>query len=124
MGRVFGEIAAYLGETGGTPAGPPFSRYHSMPGESVDIESGFPVTEAIAPRGRIIATELPAGPAAVTAHMGPYETLDAAYGALQEWIAGHGFRSGGPFWEVYFTDPNEVPDPAQWLTEVFQPLAG
>ena len=123
MGRTFGEIAAYLGEIGSAPAGMPYSRYFSMPAETVDVESGFPVAAPVPPRGRIVATELPGGPVATTTHMGPYETVDKAYGAIQEWMAERGRRPGGPFWEVYFTDPNEVPDPAQWRTDVFQPLA-
>jgi len=123
MATAFGEVMAYLGEIRSAPAGPPFARYFSMPGETIDVESGFPVIAPVAPRGRIVASELPGGPAAVTTHMGSYETLDTAYAAIQEWMAEHGRQPGGPFWEVYFTDPNEVPDPAQWRTEVYQPLA-
>jgi hypothetical protein len=30
---------------------------------------------------------------------------------------------GGP-WKVYVIDPGEVPDPAQWVTEINWPLLG
>ena len=30
--------------------------------------------------------------------------------------------AGGP-WEVYWTNPGMVPDPAKWRTQIFAPLA-
>ncbi len=123
MGKVFGEVEAYLREMGVAPAGPPFSRYFSMPDDGVDVESGFPTATTVARRGRITPTELPGGSVAVTTHMGPYETVSAAYEAIGQWLVEQGRHPAGPFWEVYYTDPTEVPDPSQWRTDVFQPLA-
>ena len=43
--------------------------------------------------------------------------------AVERWIEEHGFRVGGAPWESYVTDPAQHPDPADWRTEVYWPLA-
>jgi hypothetical protein len=35
----------------------------------------------------------------------------------------NGVRPGGAPWETYLTDPADLPDPADWRTEVCWPLA-
>jgi AraC family transcriptional regulator len=72
--------------------------------------------------GDVRADTLPGGPAAVTMHVGPYDTLTEAYAALEQWIADQGLAPAGAPWECYRTDPGEVPDPKDWKTEVFWPV--
>jgi effector-binding domain-containing protein len=101
----------------------PYSRYHGFEPQKVDMECGAPLGAPAAGEGRIVAGELPGGQVATTWHIGPYDGLSAAYDALMGW-AGEQARvpAGGP-WEIYHTGPDEVPDPAQWRTELFLPLA-
>lgn len=122
MGAVFAEVGGHLARAGGQMAGPPFSRYFGMPASTADVEAGFPVDRPVAPGGRVVPGELPAGPAAVTVHSGLYETIGAAYEAIGRWLAENKRQPAGPPWEVYLTDPVATPDPAQWRTEVIQPL--
>ena len=42
------------------------------------------------------------------------EDVSAAVDALSGWLADHGATPSGAHWEVYFTDPIEIPDPA-WM---------
>jgi effector-binding domain-containing protein len=102
-------------------AGPPFVRYLAM-GPEIRAEIGFPIGTAIAPRGRIQPGHLPGGDAARIVHLGPYDTIAATYERLQTWMAAQGRMPAGPFWEVYWTEPDTSPDPATWRTEVFAPL--
>lgn len=44
-----------------------------------------------------------------------------AYEALSAWAAEHNAKLVGDPWEVYFSDPVAVPDPAEWRTEILQP---
>jgi effector-binding domain-containing protein len=125
-------VGAAAAEAGATMTGPPFARYHHFAPDHVDLEVGMPV--AAAPPGlsaasgrpdrRIGISSLPGGPAAVTTHRGPYDSLVTTYDGLAAWIAsdGGGFAAGDGPWEVYLTDPGSVPDPADWLTEVVWPL--
>jgi AraC family transcriptional regulator len=72
--------------------------------------------------GEVLAERLPAGPAAVTIHSGPYDQLQAAYAALEEWIVANGFRPAGAPWEAYLNDPTDHPNPQDWKTEVSWPF--
>lgn len=68
------------------------------------------------------AGTLPGGEVAATWHAGPYDTLAAAYGALEAWMEEQDRKPAGAPWEVYRTDPGETPDPAAWKTEVLWPI--
>lgn len=115
--------AVYRHATAGGIAmvGPPFCRYADMTPGGVTIEAGLPVAAAAPAAGEILAGTLPAGPAATTVHTGPYDGLGAAHEAIEAWLAGRGLAPTGPPWESYLTDPGEVPDPAEWQTEVIWP---
>jgi AraC family transcriptional regulator len=66
---------------------------------------------------------LHAGPVACAVHAGPYEQLSETHAAIERWIEANGFHAAGAPWECYVTDPGEHPDPANWRTEVYWPLA-
>ena len=121
IGRIFRTVERVISNQRVATAGAPFARYHSF-GDSVDVEAGLPVATPIQPEGQVTPSELPAGPAAIAVHAGPYEGLGATYRAIESWIASTGHvASGGP-WEIYLTDPSAEPDPSRWLTEVIYPL--
>lgn len=130
MDQLQGALAACLPavfvhcqQHGLTMAGPPFTRYIAMTPGSATIEAGIPVVEAKgSDEADILAGELPAGPAATTIHQGPYDTLRAAYSALEAFVLEGGHTPAGAPWESYLTDPGEVPDPADWKTQVCMPL--
>ncbi len=73
-------------------------------------------------QGDVLAETLPAGPAATTIHSGPYDQLQNAYAAVEEWIATNGFCLNGAPWEAYLNDPADHPNPQDWKTEVYWPL--
>ncbi|GAB4200937.1 MAG: hypothetical protein Tsb002_37280 [Wenzhouxiangellaceae bacterium] len=104
-------------------AGQPFTRYGSWSAGGVTIEAGLPVAAAATGEGEIHGGVLSAGEVAATIHVGPYETLNQAYSALEAWFADQQRQPGGDPWEVYITDPGEEPDPAKWQTAVYWPLA-
>jgi effector-binding domain-containing protein len=59
---------------------------------------------------------------AIVTHRGPYDGLQAAYGALHDWIHGQGVEEGPGPWEAYIDDPGSVTDPAQVRTLVVWPV--
>lgn len=133
LGEVLAEclpmVFGYVMENGLAPAGHPFVRYNNMtPGLTFDIDAGIPLVEAPAKlppqESEIFAGELLGGPVATTVHKGSYESLSDAYAALEKWVAESTATAVGAPWEIYLTDPGEVPDPANWLTEVFMPISG
>ncbi|MEM7203497.1 MAG: GyrI-like domain-containing protein [Planctomycetota bacterium] len=119
---VLPEVMVHLRKAGVSPSGPPFSRYHSIDGDTCDLEAGMPVAEAVAGSGRVKASTLPAGTVAVTWHFGPFENLPDSYNALEEWMAAAKLTSRGGYWEVYWTDPGIEPDSSKWRTQVVWPV--
>ena len=59
--RSFSELATVLDRQGIAPAGPAFARYAGPPGETADLEVGFPVPGLVAPAGEVHPSVLPAG---------------------------------------------------------------
>jgi AraC family transcriptional regulator len=123
-------VDACIGEFHAPVVGPPFARFHDYSERRVEIELGAPIAavpdglpEASGlPDGRIGVSALPGGEVAATIHEGPYETIAATHERIRAWIAGNGLVAAPGPWEVYITDPDEVADPADYLTEVVWPL--
>lgn len=103
-------------------AGMPYARYLNVSEPEFEVEIGLPTTDPLTGNGDIVSGLLPAGPAAVTWHIGHYEDLGDAHAALAAWVAANcRVAAGGP-WEVYFADASDDDDPEQWRTKVVLPL--
>lgn len=122
MGRLHQAVREALAKQGVEGTSAPFARYHTF-GETIDFEAGVMVDEPITADGSVKPGELPAGPAAIAIHRGPYETLGGTYDAMSAWLekSPDYVANGGP-WELYITDPSAEPDPTRWLTEIIYPL--
>ena len=115
-------VIAAIAAQGGKPAGPPFARYFGEPGDTADLELGFPVARAIEASGDVRPGALPAGRIYQAVHTGPYDTLAQTYRAIAERMASDGAQPAGQLWEYYTTDPREVADPRQWQTRLCRPF--
>ena len=82
---------------------------------TLTCDFGVEVTRAFEPAGEVYPTETPAGEAAVAVHRGPYDRLNQAYQAIDDWIVANHRESAGWVWEIY-GDP--TPDPADSQTTV------
>jgi effector-binding domain-containing protein len=131
--QLLGEIFAWLGQQGITPAGAPFMRFHVINMESkLDIELGVPVASALSGNGHIQAGVLPAGRYASLVYTGIGNGF-AGNKALIDWAKAKGIiwdrwddENGDAFrsrYETYLTNPDDEPDPAKWETEVAIKLA-
>jgi AraC family transcriptional regulator len=123
LAQCFGRLYAH-GHTAGLPiAGWPLARYLSTGPGLWTIEAAMPLATPAAGEGEMEPGILPGGPVALGVHAGPYDQLAETNAAIGKWIEANGFRVGGAPWESYITDPGEHPDPADWRTEVYWPLA-
>jgi len=135
IGQVLGQVFHFAQRHGIALSGLPFTRYLDVGAGLLTIEPGMriagsgqesiqidPSWVADAGASDVRVDALPAGPAACTTHMGPYDKLADAYAALEEWMEAEGFSSAGAPWESYVTDPAQYPNSADWKTEVFWPV--
>jgi len=122
------KIFLHAQQTGIAIAGYPITRYLETSVGLVTLETGMRVTAhsgewtAGEGEGDILSETLPGGTAAVTIHSGPYDQLQAAYAALEEWIRTNRLQPAGAPWEAYLNDPADHPNPQDWKTEVCWPV--
>jgi AraC family transcriptional regulator len=126
LGEVLGHVFQYAQQNGIAMAGQPFTRYLEWGPGLWTIEAGLPVTantRETTSEANVRPDALPGGWVATATHTGPYDKLGEAHAAIQQWIEAEGLSSAGAPWEVYTTDPADFPDPKDWKTEVFWPIA-
>jgi AraC family transcriptional regulator len=123
LGECFGRLFSYGAKAGLPIAGWPLCRYVNMGPGLLTIEPAMPVAAPATGEGEIQSGVLPGGAAALGIHTGPYEGLGETYAAIERWAEANQHRVDGAPWEQYVTDPGEHPNPADWRTEVYWPLA-
>lgn len=127
LSQILPAVFGYAMEHGIEMTGPPFVRYVEFSPAFASLEGGVPTATRADPppaENDVHVGELSGGKVARTVHRGPYDTLIEAYEALDRWMGEQGVTAAGPLWEVYLTDPGEVPDPKDWETEIFWPIDG
>lgn len=122
LGKGLAEVWEAIQAQGVVMGGPPFARYFVYEPQSLDLEAGCPVKSPAAAAGRVGPNRLPGGMAAVGLHLGPYHSLRQTYFELAEWMQARGYEPNDDPWESYLTDPDLVPNPADWETEVIWPV--
>jgi effector-binding domain-containing protein len=122
------EVMGWLKAQAAAPTGAPFFNYTRMgPGEEMEMEVGWPTATVLKADGKMVTGTLPAGRYASVRYTGPYDGLYGAHSQLHEWLGKQGMvpRNWGgadtgrsTLLEIYETDPAEVPDPQQWITDI------
>jgi len=123
LAECFGKLYGH-GHAAGLPiAGFPLARYVSTGPELWTVEAAIPLAKTAAGEGEMEAGLLPGGPAVMGVHAGPYESLPETNAVIERWIEANKLRVNGAPWEWYVTDPGQHPNPADWRTQVYWPLA-
>jgi effector-binding domain-containing protein len=128
IGRLIGEVFAFLGRRGWQPAGAPFTIWHDhgFKETKVDAELAVPVNDAVAGAltgdGKVKISHMPEAQMACVIHKGPYTDFGLAYAALGAWVESNGFRICGPNREIYLAGPESASEPANYVTEIQFPV--
>jgi effector-binding domain-containing protein len=109
LGQIYPKVFQYLAANKIQEASAPLARYKIV-ADGLAMEAGVVVPEGTKGEGDLVVGELPAGKAAFTVHVGPYEKLPETYKALNAWLAAKGLKSSGIAWEIYISDPQSKPD--------------
>jgi effector-binding domain-containing protein len=121
IGRLLGELYAYLGPLG--MAGVGASRWHDGEYKEADVDGEAIVflERPVAGTGRVKVHELPACTMASTVHRGSYSSISRAYAALGKWIEANGYRIAGPDREIYLQG-GQGQDEESYVTEIQFPV--
>jgi effector-binding domain-containing protein len=122
MGPGIAEVMAAVTAQGIGPAGPWFTHHLKMDPTEFDFEICVPVTAPVTPVGRVKPGLWPVMTVARTTYHGDYEGLGAAWGEFHAWVAAHGHAARPDIYESYTVGPESSPHPADWRTELIQPL--
>ena len=121
IGESYLKIMAYLTEQGEQPAFAPFTAYHNLDMQNLDVEMGFPVARLLPEKDDIKARELPPGKVVSSMYKGPYSGMEQPYNEMAQWMEVHGYTPAGVSYEYYFNSPQEVPE-SELLTKIVMPV--
>lgn len=125
VGEAFEAVMAQAEAGGHSYAGPPFITYPEECVDAFPLVLSMPVVPGGAapdPASGVALQEVPGCTAACVMHVGPYDGVGGAYGALQGWMAANSKTPAGAPREIYLNDPDSVA-PEELLTEVAWPIA-
>ena len=119
------EVIDWLAAREIAPNDAPFFKYDVVDMEhELTLEIGFPVDDLHSGEGEIVTGVIPAGRYATATYKGHPDGLARATGELLAWGAEQGVEwdADGDSWtarlEVYRSDPREVPDMNDWVTDL------
>lgn len=126
MTHFFDHAFSTLGAAIGTQfqvTGPAFAYHLRRPGDTAELEVGFPVPApfSLDPAVPIVCSSLPGGTVARWVHHGSFDGLPGAWEAFLQSIEEQGYRPGPSMWEIYVTEPTPTMDPADLRTELRWP---
>lgn len=124
MGPGIGEVMAAVAAQGISLTGPWFTHHLRRPTDSFDFEICVPISAPMTAAGRVKPGLWPAMTVARTVYHGGYEGLGAAWGEFLSWVAASGHSPAPDLWERYVVGPESSPNPADWRTELYQPVLG
>jgi len=92
--------------------------YRNTDLSAMQVEAGARVLAPFQSTPDIACVEIPAGSAAHTTHIGPYNQLKGAHDAIIAWLKSNN-RQFATCWELY---DHPDPDPAQTRTDIYYHL--
>jgi DNA-binding transcriptional MerR regulator len=118
-----GRLDRILRDAVGRRTGPTTVLHHGeeYDPKAVDVEIVVPIEGQVLPSRGIEVRTIEATLAAVTMHVGPYDSLDEGYRSVAVWVCENGYQLGNDPRETYLFGPDQA-GPEQFRTEVSWPL--
>ncbi|WP_026450656.1 SRPBCC family protein [Aequorivita capsosiphonis] len=125
---MMNEVMGFVTRNKLNTAGNPFTLYNQIDNanNTVIFSTGVPVREqVITPEGSpVVCGYMEPVSAVKTTLKGNYKHLEEAYTKTRKYMDKNSLQidPDGKMFEVYITDPEKVPNPANWVTEVYIPI--
>lgn len=117
--NCFGKLLKKVASDGLTITAPPMVLFHGaeFTPSGLDTEFAIPVKEQADG-----TRDFSPGLCLKTVLHGPYSDLPSVYAKQYEWAEREGYQCSSALYEVYVTDPSQVADDNQLITEVYYPV--
>jgi effector-binding domain-containing protein len=122
LADMYSRISSFMKSRNLSPTGAPVAVFHSYLGQSFDIEAGLPVASSIAVSNKLNFVKKDAQKVVMVKFLGSYNTISAAYYALNSYIIENELVIIGPPWEEYITNPQFESDSSKMQTNIFYPV--
>jgi len=122
MTKSFTQLMGALTKAKVQLAGHPFSMYPAYSEESMDMVCALPIPAGTKLFSKYKVESVQAGKAVKAIHKGDYANLETTHNEVLSYIKSKNLEINGVPWESYVTDPFEVKDTTQWITEVYYPV--
>ncbi|MCW5519246.1 SRPBCC family protein [Aureitalea sp. L0-47] len=128
MAPMLGQVSKFMSEGNINAAGMPFTIYNNVDqvNGTVIFSTAIPVTsEVITPPGSpVLCSYMAPSNALKTTLKGKYENLGEAYEKANAYLTKNNLVAdpSRSMFEIYANDPGEVPNPANWITEIYIPV--
>ena len=118
-GSCFGKLFRKIADDKLTMLAPPMVLFHSAEFSSLGLDTEFaiPIQEYVTGT-RDFHPRL----CLKTVHQGSYALLSSVYTKQRAWAEREGYESSDALYEVYVTDPSQVSDESELITEVYYPV--
>jgi DNA-binding transcriptional MerR regulator len=109
MTDAFQQVYRYVEAGQAKTAGPGLSIWHTAPYTEVDqdAEAAVPIDRHLPGNDQVSVYELPKVYVAAVIHHGIWDDFGQAYQAVIRWIDANGYRTAGPFREIYHEYHND-----------------
>lgn len=122
MGEMYSQLINFVDRNDLSMTDMPYSIYHKIDGNRIDLEFGIPIDYEIEPQGQIRYGKMASKSYATADHIGSYENLEKTHSFIQRWISENGLTLDGSPMEKYQTDPQQQPDESKWVTVIYYPV--
>jgi len=122
MATMYGELMAVLTKAKVEMTGAPFALYPSYSEESMEMVCALPVAPDAKLPTKYKVSQTAGGKIVKGIHKGDYTTMMDTHMQIDKYINSKKLELIGAPYEVYLTDPMEVKDTAQWVTEICYPI--
>lgn len=128
MAPMLGSVREFMIENNITFGGKPLTVYNQIDevNGTVIFSTGIPVNErVITPKGSsVFCGYLKPSIALKTILNGDYNYLGEAYEKARSFMIDNDLSADSttPMFEIYANDPSHIPNPAEWITEIYIPI--